>query len=528
MRKLSMLFVLVAAFFVGTTSAYAAEPLFKVYVDGHLAASNALVKNGSTIVPFRSILAKLNFYIEYDARAKIVKASKDSTEIIFTVGSKRAVLNGKSVPLTAAPEVINNSTYIPLRFVSESMNYNIEFDQPTKAIYIDSKETTSSEYSPLVTPAPAPEPAPKPVETAPVNTAPTSTELSTKAITELNDSKVVIVNTDTSQGSAVSLGEGVFITNYHVIEDAKAVSITDIDGNTHDIAGYISLDEKRDLALIKTKKRITMGSVAIGTPGDLKKGDKVVAIGSPLGQQNTVSQGVISNIGVIDGVNTLQISVPIDHGSSGGGLFDTQGKLVGITSSGIDSSIADLNFAVSISEARSMISSIAGKSHGDIPTTAFSPAATATKPATPNNGGSGGSSSAKEAATLITEGLNKGVTFIPTDEADIPLETWVGGVPTGRVFIMSQMLGENYLTYLEGWPNNKSDVKIWATALGETVSEHFPGHDVVMVVYYEGFFKTYPDGFKPSEITTVNGGYEVTHFIVTIMIEDGVVTTIVG
>lgn len=523
MRKFSMLFVLVAALFAaaGAGSAHAAEPLFKVYVDGHLAASNALVKNGSTIVPFRSVLAKLNFSIDYDAKAKIVRAWKDNLEIVFTVGSKRALLNGKSVPLTAAPAVINNSTYIPLRFVSESMNYDIEFDSSTKAIYIDSKDAAGSDYTAPSTTVPAA----KPIETAPTAPNPTSTELSTKDVTELNDSKVVIVLTDTSQGSAVSLGEGVFLTNYHVIEDAQSVEIMDIDGNRYEIAGYISVDAKKDLALIKTKERIAIGSVAIGNPGGLKKGDKVVAIGSPLGQQNTVSQGVISNISKIDGVNVLQISVPIDHGSSGGGLFDTQGKLVGITTSGIDTSIADLNFAVSISEAGSMIGGIAGKSHRDIATTAFNPAGTSSKPSASNNGGSGsGSASASEVVNQITKGLNKAVTYIPTDAADIPIGVWEGGTPDGNIFIMSEIGRKDYLTYLEGWPDNKPDIETWATAIGEVISESFPDNDVVMVVYFEDFFTTYPESFDPSDITPVKGGYEVSQILISVIIEDGEVT----
>ena len=83
----------------------------------------------------------------------------------------------------------------------------------------------------------------------------------------------------------------------------------------------------------------------------LAKGNKVVAIGSPKGLQNTVSEGIVSSFRIVEGVQQIQISAPIDHGSSGGGLFNSKGELVGVTASGYAGSNADLNFAVAIDEA---------------------------------------------------------------------------------------------------------------------------------------------------------------------------------
>ena len=73
-------------------------------------------------------------------------------------------------------------------------------------------------------------------------------------------------------------------------------------------------------------------------------GDKVYAIGSPRGLENTFSSGEISQL---RDNNILQISAPIDHGSSGGALFNEYGEVIGITSAGFDDSGANLNFAVS-------------------------------------------------------------------------------------------------------------------------------------------------------------------------------------
>ena len=74
-------------------------------------------------------------------------------------------------------------------------------------------------------------------------------------------------------------------------------------------------------------------------------GDKAYAIGSPRGLDNTLSDGMISQIREND---YLQISVPIDHGSSGGALLNEYGEVIGITSGGLDDSGANLNYAISI------------------------------------------------------------------------------------------------------------------------------------------------------------------------------------
>lgn len=77
-------------------------------------------------------------------------------------------------------------------------------------------------------------------------------------------------------------------------------------------------------------------------------GQKVYAVGSPRGFENTFSSGEISQIRKVDDGFLYQISVPIDHGSSGGVLLNGYGEAIGITSGGFDDSGANLNFAVDI------------------------------------------------------------------------------------------------------------------------------------------------------------------------------------
>ena len=82
-----------------------------------------------------------------------------------------------------------------------------------------------------------------------------------------------------------------------------------------------------------------------------KVGEKIFTIGSPLGLENTFSSGEISQLRD----EWIQISAPIDHGSSGGALINEYGEAIGITTARIDASSANLNFAISIDKIKPYI-----------------------------------------------------------------------------------------------------------------------------------------------------------------------------
>ena len=81
-----------------------------------------------------------------------------------------------------------------------------------------------------------------------------------------------------------------------------------------------------------------------GTKG-LVRGQRVVAIGSPMGLFNSVSDGIISGFRRIDEVDMIQFTAPTSHGSSGGAVLNLQGEVIGISTAGIDSG-QNLNLAV--------------------------------------------------------------------------------------------------------------------------------------------------------------------------------------
>ena len=137
-------------------------------------------------------------------------------------------------------------------------------------------------------------------------------------------------------GSGVIISEdGYIITNYHVIEGAENITVTLRDGATSYKAKLIGSDEDNDIALLKIDAT-GLSAATMGNSSDLAVGDYVVAIGNPLGQLGgTVTDGIISALArqvTVEGksMTLLQHNAQISPGNSGGGLFNSNGELIGI------------------------------------------------------------------------------------------------------------------------------------------------------------------------------------------------------
>jgi S1-C subfamily serine protease len=154
---------------------------------------------------------------------------------------------------------------------------------------------------------------------------------------------VVEIQVTTPGGSALGSGvivdgRGYIVTNDHVVADATSVEVTLADG-TNLPAQVAGTDVADDLAVVKvTPPSAGLTVVALGDSAKLLVGQAVLAIGSPLGNANTVTSGIVSalNRTVSEGDNqptlpdAIQTDAPINPGNSGGALVDLQGDLVGI------------------------------------------------------------------------------------------------------------------------------------------------------------------------------------------------------
>ncbi len=150
------------------------------------------------------------------------------------------------------------------------------------------------------------------------------------------------------QGSGFFLSSsGLAVSNYHVFQGTligyETIKLSN--GNSYKISKVVAKSKEDDIIIFKVDENGVRFNYLPKSTHRAMVGDKVYAIGSPLGLENTFSSGEISQL---RGDDVIQISVPIDHGSSGGALINEYGEVIGITSSGIDRSGANLNFAIDI------------------------------------------------------------------------------------------------------------------------------------------------------------------------------------
>lgn len=162
-------------------------------------------------------------------------------------------------------------------------------------------------------------------------------------------------------GSGVIISEdGYIVTNNHVIQDARAITVALHDGTTYE-AQLIATDSKMDIGVIKIEASGLTPAI-LGDSDSLSVGEPVVAVGNPLGQLGgTVTDGIVSALDreiILNNErrNLLQTNAAINPGNSGGGLFNADGELVGIVvakSSGED--VEGLGFAIPINDAKPII-----------------------------------------------------------------------------------------------------------------------------------------------------------------------------
>lgn len=149
-----------------------------------------------------------------------------------------------------------------------------------------------------------------------------------------------------STGSGIMIGRGGYIlTNNHVAAGGVfySVSIED-DEQTYQTDEVIKYNNALDLAVIRIHRQLKPLPIYRGSK-KLVRGQKVVAIGSPLGLFNSVSDGIISGFRKIRDIDMIQFTAPISPGSSGGAVLNMQGEVIGISTAGIDNG-QNINLAV--------------------------------------------------------------------------------------------------------------------------------------------------------------------------------------
>lgn len=143
--------------------------------------------------------------------------------------------------------------------------------------------------------------------------------------------------TEGSGSGSVLDDSGHILTNYHVIEDARQVSVTLFDGKSYD-AKFVGADAINDLCVIKIDAPPeTLHPVIFGDSAQLKVGMRVFALGNPFGLERTLTTGIISSLNRSLQIHNnrtiksiIQIDAAINPGNSGGPLLDTRSRLIGM------------------------------------------------------------------------------------------------------------------------------------------------------------------------------------------------------
>lgn len=169
----------------------------------------------------------------------------------------------------------------------------------------------------------------------------------------------IIINGNPLEQQSTRLGsgfvydtEGRIITNNHVVDGAKTVDVTFVDGNTYS-AKVVGTDAFSDIAVLQITDDFSgerLVPLSLGDSSQLQVGQQVIAIGNPFGLSNTMTTGIVSQVGRLLPNQAMGFSIPsaiqtdaaINPGNSGGPLLDIQGSVIGVNTA-IKSSTGDFS-----------------------------------------------------------------------------------------------------------------------------------------------------------------------------------------
>lgn len=264
------------------------------------------IKNQRVFVPVRYLAYACGVYpqnVAYDPQTGLITLRKGSRTIELKVGNPDMSVDGNVVHMDVAPELVMGRSFLPARWVAEAFGYKVLWEEATQEVLIVSPTYSIGEIAPLVQPA--------------------------------------VVHIETSRGIGTGFfwsSDGQIITNSHVLAGSTSIKITTNDGKT-----YWGVIEKAfpqvDLAVVRVDGA---GFPHVSSCADnVEIGEQVIVLGHPLGVKNTVSVGIVSNPnkdfaevwpGKVGKV--IQLTAPVYPGNSGSPVFNMQGELVGVISSG--------------------------------------------------------------------------------------------------------------------------------------------------------------------------------------------------
>lgn len=286
------------------------------------------IQNGRVMVPMSAIFKALGAEVTWVGETQTILGKKNLTSITLQVGKNYATLNGVDLALDSSPFIVDGRTLVPLSFIARALGAEVVWDGPSETVSLVLSENDA---------------------------LPSNTQI----MKQLGPAIVELVAMDKT-GAAYAYGSGVIVssdgkivTNYHVVEGSSQVEVKLENGKSYICKGMLNYDEDRDIAVLKIEAS-GLPQAELGDSDKVITGDRILTIGCPQGLERTMSDGLVSAIRTFDEQKYIQISAPIDHGSSGGALIDRTGKVIGITCATIEFA-QNLNFAVPINEVKNIL-----------------------------------------------------------------------------------------------------------------------------------------------------------------------------
>ncbi|MBR5113758.1 MAG: trypsin-like peptidase domain-containing protein [Oscillospiraceae bacterium] len=206
----------------------------------------------------------------------------------------------------------------------------------------------------------APEPGPSP--------APTTEPTASLTITDAVESVLYLEMYDGDHdlygtASGFITGDGrTLITNYHVLDGACYIRAMTRDySQTYSVEDVLAFDRTADLAVLRLNKKTSVPALTLGDSDAVRQGDRVYAVGYPLGVANTLSDGLVSSrYNDDDGVDIIQMTAAISSGSSGGALLSETCEVVGvICATYVDGQ--NMNLAIASNTLKKLMDGASGK-----------------------------------------------------------------------------------------------------------------------------------------------------------------------
>lgn len=178
-------------------------------------------------------------------------------------------------------------------------------------------------------------------------------------------------SSDAVPAAARALGTGIIIdadghilTNHHVLGNAADVSVILFDGSEHE-AKIVGRDPKLDLALVKIPPLPALKPARLGNSDDIRRGEWILALGNPFGDEVTASAGIVSSLGhlsheafvqptVLNYMGFIQTDARIDATNSGGPIVNTAGEVLGVATASQELG-GTVGYAVPIGRAQSIL-----------------------------------------------------------------------------------------------------------------------------------------------------------------------------